>query len=162
MTQKHSVVLGKTYYIRHLISVIQGKSLIYVPPNLVKDITKPSFLTFLLKQRNSVLIIEDADHMLRDRSDSSTPSSQAAANLLNLSDGLLGDAMSIQMVITFNCDLTRIDQALVRPGRLIASHNFDQLDTLSAKLLSSKLGFATDHIDKPMTLAEIYNSSEPE
>ena len=100
--------------------------------------------------------------MLRDRSDTSTPSSQAAANLLNLSDGLLGDAMSIQMVITFNCGLNSIDQALMRPGRLIASHNFDQLDTLSAKLLTNKLGFATDHIDKPMTLAEIYNSSELE
>ena len=160
VTSKHSFILGKTYYIRHLISVIRGKNLIYVPPNLVKDITKPTFLTFLLKQPNSVLIIEDADHMLRDRSDMSVSSSQAAANLLNLSDGLLADAMSIQVIITFNCDVTDIDRALLRPGRLIASHKFDQLDITSAKLLSTQLGLATDDIDTPMTLAEIYNRRE--
>ncbi|CAF1491884.1 unnamed protein product [Adineta steineri] len=150
---------GKTHYIRYLIHEIQGKTLIYVPPDMAKEISSPDFLPFLMQYPDSILIIEDAENIIKDRNESSFPS-QAVANLLNLSDGLLGDAMHQQIVATFNCDLTTIDPALLRKGRLIANYEFNKLDLESSKILSEKLGFGTNNITKPMTLAEIYNQND--
>ena len=65
--------------------------------------------------------------------------------------------MHQQIIATFNCDLTKIDPALLRKGRLIANYEFNKLDVESSKILSDKLGFGTDKISEPMTLAEIYN-----
>ncbi len=76
------------------------------------------------------------------------------------SDGLLGDAMHQQIIATFNCDLTKIDPALLRKGRLIANYEFNKLDLESSKILSDKLGFGIESITQPMTLAEIYNQGE--
>ncbi|CAF4575813.1 unnamed protein product [Rotaria sp. Silwood1] len=151
---------GKTHYIRYLVEEIQDKKLIYIPPDMAKDISKPEFLPFLLQHPNSILIIEDAENIVRDRNEITFNASQAVANLLNLSDGLLGDAMHNQIIATFNCDLTIIDKALLRKGRLIADYEFGKLDVDNAKLLSNKLGFDMEHISKPMTLAEIYNQDE--
>lgn len=150
---------GKTHYIRYLIHEIQRKTLIYIPPDMAKEISAPEFLAFLMQYPNSILIIEDAENIIKDRNESSTPS-QAVANLLNLADGLLGDAMHQQIIATFNCDLTSIDPALLRQGRLIVNHEFNKLDLESSKALSNKLGFGTENITKPMTLAEIYNQGE--
>jgi hypothetical protein len=154
------VCLGKTNYIRYLIEEIEDKKLIYVPPDMAKDISKPEFLTFLLKHPGSILIIEDAENIIRDRNEIILNPSQAVANLLNLSDGLLGDAVHMQIIATFNCDLTAIDKALLRKGRLIASYEFGKLNVNNAKILSEKLGFGMEHITTAMTLAEIYNQNK--
>lgn len=153
-------VLGKTHYIRYLIDELNEKKVIYVPPDMAKSISKPEMLTFLLSQQNSLLIIEDAENIIRDRNEISVDASQAVANLLNLSDGLLGDAMHIQILATFNCDLGMVDPALLRKGRLIANYKFGKLEMESAKILSDKLGLGHEHISMPMTLAEIYNQDE--
>jgi hypothetical protein len=70
--------------------------------------------------------------------------------------------MHQQIIATFNCDLTKIDPALLRKGRLIANYEFNKLDLESSKILSDKLGFGTESIIEPMTLAEIYNQGEKE
>jgi len=150
---------GKTHYIRYLIQEVQEKTLIYVPPDMAKEISSPEFLPFLMQYQDSVLIIEDAENIIKDRNETLIPT-QAVANLLNLSDGLLGDAMHQQIIATFNCDLTTIDPALLRKGRLIANYEFNKLDLESSKTLSDKLGFGTEHITQPMTLAEIYNQND--
>ncbi|CAF3085251.1 unnamed protein product [Rotaria socialis] len=150
---------GKTHYIRYLIQEVQDKTLIYVSPDMAKEISSPEFLPFLMRHENAILIIEDAENIIQDRSSSSLPS-QAVANLLNLSDGLLGDAMHQQIIATFNCDLTAVDPALLRKGRLVANYEFNKLDLESSKILSDKLGFGTESVTEPMTLAEIYNQSD--
>ena len=68
--------------------------------------------------------------------------------------------MHQQIIATFNCDLTTIDPALLRKGRLIANYEFNKLDLESSKILSDKLGFGTENVTVPMTLAEIYNQGE--
>ena len=83
-------------------------------------------------------------------------------SLLSRSDGLLGDAMRQQIIATFNCDLTTIDPALLRKGRLIANHQFDKLDLENSRILSEKLGYGTDGVTEPMTLAEIFNQGGEE
>ena len=70
--------------------------------------------------------------------------------------------MRQQIIATFNCDLTTIDPALLRKGRLIANHQFDKLDLESSRILSEKLGYGTDGVTEPMTLAEIFNQGGEE
>ena len=65
--------------------------------------------------------------------------------------------MHQQIIATFNCDLTIIDPALLRKGRLIANYEFNKLDLESSKVLSDKLGFGSENVTEGLTLAEIYN-----
>jgi SpoVK/Ycf46/Vps4 family AAA+-type ATPase len=127
---------------------------------MVKDLSNPAFSSFLLKNSNSILIIEDAEQLVRDRNEPNADSTQAVSNLLNLSDGLLNDALTMQIIVTCNCDLTSIDPALLRSGRLIINYAFDRLNVDSANRLMKQLGFVNEHTDKPMTLAEIYNNND--
>ncbi|CAF5125687.1 unnamed protein product, partial [Rotaria sp. Silwood1] len=75
-----------------------------------------------MRYPNSILIVEDAENIIRDRTQDTFAPNQAVANLLNLSDGLLGDAMHQQIICTFNCDVRSIDAALLRDGRLVIEH----------------------------------------
>jgi hypothetical protein len=58
-------------------------------------------------------------------------------------------------------DKKKIDEALLRKGRLIAEHKFDALPIEDAQSLIDSLGYKHT-ADKPMTLTEIYNLSEVE
>ena len=120
--------------------------------------TKPGFLPFLMQHPNSILIIEDAENIIHDRMQNNFLPNQAVANLLNLSDGLLGDAMHQQIICTFNCDVKGIDPALLRDGRLVVEHKFDKLNPRNARRLCVELGISGNGEDiyEPMSLAEIY------
>ena len=146
---------GKTHYIRYLIQELGDKELMYVPPDLTASISSPEFLPFIIQIENSILIIEDAENIIKSR-DSGETTTQAVANLLNLSDGLLGDSCRQPIIATFNCELNSIDPALLRKGRLITQYEFGKLSTENAQKLSENLGFRTK-ITEPMTLADIYN-----
>ena len=120
--------------------------------------TKPGFLPFLMQHPNSILIVEDAENIIRDRKQDSFLPNQAVSNLLNLSDGLLGDAMHQQIICTFNCDASGIDPALLREGRLVIEHKFEKLSIENARRLCSELGVPGngEDIQQSTTLAEIF------
>jgi SpoVK/Ycf46/Vps4 family AAA+-type ATPase len=115
--------------------------------------TKPGFLPFLMQHPNSILIIEDAENIIRDRAHDNCLSNQAVANLLNLSDGLLGDAMHQQIICTFNCDVQGIDPALLRDGRLVVEHTPQNAKQICKQLEIPGNG---EDIHESITLAEIY------
>ncbi len=149
---------GKTYYIRHLCKVLK-KKILYVPPAMVSAIVSPSFIQLLEKNKNSILLIEDADNILRKRDEMTD--SQDVSSILNLADGMLTDVLKIQIVATFNTKLSSIDSAFLRKGRLIIQHEFKQLPKAKAQHLSDKLGHKTK-IKAPMILTDIYNQDEPD
>lgn len=113
---------------------------------------------------NSILIIEDAENIIHDRKDVMKSTNQAVSNLLNMSDGLLGDAVHQQIICTFNCDIGNIDSALLRDGRLVMEHKFDKLSVENARQLCEKLGVDNKGADirEPMSLAEIYARTNPD
>ena len=148
---------GKTTYLRHLVGRIK-KRLLFLSPALASNILNPEFIDLLTDNPNSVVIIEDAENIIMDRK---VNNSSAVSNLLNISDGLLADFLNVQLVCTFNSELTLIDSALLRKGRLIARYHFGKLEVAKAQRLSSHLGFDTK-VDKQMTLAEVANQQEAE
>jgi hypothetical protein len=146
---------GKTSYIRHLCG-LTDKPKLFIPPNLALRIADPEFINLLHDNTNSILLIEDAEELLTKRD---ATGSNAVSNLLNLSDGLLSDGFHIQIICTFNADLARIDKALLRKGRLIASYAFEALAQPKAQALATTLG-QTVPVTEAMSLADIYNRED--
>lgn len=146
---------GKTSYIRYLIASVK-KNVIFLPPNMASAITNPELISILVDQPNSILVIEDAENIVIDREQNGNSPVSA---LLNISDGLLADSLNVQIICSFNTDISKIDPALMRKGRLIAKYEFKDLEIEKAQKLSNKLGFKTT-IDMPMSLTAIYNQSD--
>tara|TARA_R110001583_G_scaffold127043_2_gene278649 strand:- start:1106 stop:2206 length:1101 start_codon:yes stop_codon:yes gene_type:complete len=147
---------GKTTYIKHLADKIE-KQIIFVPPMMAAAISDPGFIPFLMKHPDSILIIEDAETAIKDRNISGN--SNAVSNILNLTDGILGECLKIQIVATFNTERTQIDKALLRKGRLITDYKFENLNIKKTNKLLNKIGI-DKKVDKPLSLADIYHYNE--
>lgn len=146
---------GKTTYIRHLIS--QGKrKMIYMGGDLIDRLSDPSFMTFVRQQKNATFIVEDCEELLASRNKSSRMNS-GLINILNISDGLLGDELSIKFICTFNAPLQDIDEALLRKGRLVARYEFKDLEVDKVNHLIKEEELNIPPQEKPMSLAELYN-----
>lgn len=146
---------GKTSYIKHLITYGPKRKIVYVPTHLASAIANPEFMGFVKDNlTNAVLVIEDAEQVLLSREDGESHKA-AVSNLLNMTDGILADALNILIIATFNTDTSNIDQALLRKGRLLLSYKFDKLSKEKTNALTMKL-FAKPSTEE-MTLAEIYN-----
>lgn len=149
---------GKTSYLKYLTRLIEHKEILFIPPSMAESIAEPSIIPFLMEHKNSILIIEDAERVIADR-EVGNGSSIAVSNLLNLTDGILGDCLNIQIVATFNMKREKIDQALLRKGRLIAEHKFNKLNVEDTNTLLKHIG-KDINVNEPMVLADIYNIDE--
>jgi hypothetical protein len=149
---------GKTSYIRYLINRF-NKKFIFLPPYMAEALSSPDFLPFLSEHKNSILIIEDGEKLLKSRNNQIIDN--GIANLLNISDGMLSDALGIKIICTFNTGLEKIDNALLRKGRMISRYEFKELSPEKAKVLAEK-----DNLNyrdsKPITLGNLYHSDTPE
>ena len=143
---------GKTNLIRHLITTFP-KNYILVTNALASHLASPEFISFMLDHKNSVFILEDCEQILMARDQNI---SSAIANILNMSDGLMSDIFNVKFICTFNADINKIDDAILRKGRCFANYEFKPLCKEKTKVLLEKQNI---HIDdpRPMTLAEIFN-----
>lgn len=149
---------GKTTYIRYLASVLK-KDVIFFPTSFVDEVTNPSILSLLKKKQDCVMILEDAEKALTKRSLSDQPS--LVSTLLNMTDGILGDILKLNVIVTYNCDRQDIDEALLRKGRLKAEYSFQGLKEKESKKLIKKLDLDIKAEDN-MTLADIYYAKSDE
>lgn len=145
---------GKTSYIKFLTTLVKSKDILFIPPSMAEMISEPSIIPFLMEHKNSILIIEDAERVISDRE--TNGSSAGVSNILNLTDGILGDCLSIQIIATFNMKREKIDQALLRKGRLIAEHKFEKLNVTETNKLLTHLNKGIESTES-MSLADIYN-----
>lgn len=157
---------GKTTYLRYLVSRIFDKRVIFIPPYFTDFLSSPEFLPTLVSDsgaKNGILIIEDAEKVVMSREDGNT-SGNATASLLSLGDGILADVTNLQVICTFNTKVDNIDKALLRKGRLIASHTFDALSVADSQRLVDKLVEKGEiqyfKVKSEMTLAEIYGAEQ--
>lgn len=145
---------GKTTYLKYLTKQIQEKNILFIPPSMAEILSEPSIIPFLMENRNSILLIEDAERVIADREMKGSPA--GVSNLLNLTDGILGDCLNIQVIATFNMKREKIDNALLRKGRLICEHKFDKLSIEETNRLLVHLKKDIESTE-PLTLADIYN-----
>lgn len=143
---------GKTTYIRHLIKQLRKvKKFVYIPSNLVNDITNPQFISFIMDNKNCVFVVEDCENLVVNKGDKR---SSAVADMLNMTDGILADALKIKFICTFNTQEKNIDEALLRPGRCRMRYNFGKLKEERANKAAKKLGLKEPN--KDISLAELF------
>lgn len=141
---------GKSNLIRHLITY-STRNTIYIPPSMTASIASPHFIEFIMENRKSLIVIEDAEEILsKDRN-------SATNNLLGLTDGLLKDCLDLKIIATFNKNINDIDPALRRPGRLFFEYEFNKLSKNAVEDLIDFVGINIPSQDiTDMTLAEIF------
>lgn len=151
---------GKTNYIKWLTSQIPEKDFIFVPNSMIHLLVDPMFMNLLIGKKNSVLVLEDCENYISERSIDHSQS-DVVASILNIADGMLSDVLECQFVCTFNANLTEIDHALLRRGRLIAEYHFKELsvERCNAYLQSIGKEIVVEH---PYSLAELTHIDEQE
>ena len=148
---------GKSTYLRRIVNKTR-RVVMFLSPRMAANLDSPQLLGLLIRYSQSVLIIEDAEELLSSREQGAN---SAISTLLNLTDGILGESLGIQIFCTFNTHVSRIDEALLRKGRLIAAYEFGALEPARAQALMESLGKANPLPAKAMTLAEIFNHETP-
>jgi hypothetical protein len=144
---------GKTSYIKNLICKHVKKTFIFIQNEFINELLHPNFVSFLLKNQNAVLIIEDAEKVLTSREQVNETS--VVSTILQLTDGLFSDYLNFKIICTFNTSIDKIDKALLRKGRMIAYYEFQPLVPEKANKLLSQMNY--ESTNTPMTLADIFN-----
>jgi hypothetical protein len=143
---------GKTSFIKTVLTT-SSRQPIYIPTNFIESLSSPSLLGQLMREPNSVLILEDADTALMKRSGDN---SSAVSTLLNLTDGFMADFLSPIVICTFNTPLSDIDSALLRSGRLMGITEFKPLEINAANALSEHLGYDCS-FEQPTPISDVIN-----
>jgi len=151
---------GKTSYIRQLMRQLKDSHRFYFIGSANLSLLRDSeFVDFWSSERriydtsSFVVILEDAESALMPRR---ADNRQEVSLLLNLTDGILGEFLKLQIICTINCDVQELDSALLRPGRLLAHRHFGKLNRTQAESLAQKLGKKLPASEE-YSLAEVFN-----
>ncbi|TDN81059.1 ATPase family protein associated with various cellular activities (AAA) [Salegentibacter sp. 24] len=147
---------GKSTYLRYLIKSIIKKT-IFISPKMAGNLDSVEITRLLLDNKNCIIVIEDAEGLVVSRKHERNSN---LSMILNLTDGILGESLGIQIIATFNTELKNIDSALIRKGRLKLSYEFKELPEEKTSRLLLKQGIEVNN-PGPMTLAEIFNYTPP-
>lgn len=161
---------GKTSFIRHLLYRLgRTHRFYYLPLAFYHLLSSPQMVEFWVQEnrdhakKTKVIILEDAESLLIERGGDNR---DRLADMLNISDGLLGEFLKLHVLCTVNCRLDRLDPALTRPGRLIAYREFRRLSRAEAEALAAAKNLTLPTTGsaagaRDFSLAEVYNG-EPE
>lgn len=146
---------GKSTLIKYLTSVVD-KQFFNIANDMLDIFNQPSFQEFAINNlKDSVLIIEDCEKLVKSRNISNSN----IATLLNLGDGLLGEALNIKIILTYNIKDDNVDSALLRKGRTLLKHEFGLIDAVNATNISKDLGKNIIY-NNPIPLTEIFNTED--
>jgi hypothetical protein len=152
--------VGKTSYMKMLMArFIDRFVFYYLPLSSFEVLSAPHFVGFWLEQnrrhgpKTKLAIIEDAENLLLPRDERSRAQ---VSNLLNIGDGFLGEHLKLHVVATTNTPMRRLDEAVMRPGRLMGTREFRRLNRAEALRLAEAKGLKLADGSDTWSLAEIY------
>ena len=166
---------GKSTYCKHLIAKYKRDVDFVIAPQDVILSNPEGFRNYLLnssdyyiesneeRMKPQVFIIEDCEKLLVDRDSlSGNNTSIILSDILNYSDGIVGDLVQSKFIFTFNTNLSKIDKALLRKGRMKLNYEFTTLkgDDLKNLMEKKNLPYTEENLKKGLSLAEIYNLEE--
>ena len=145
---------GKTFAIRALLTRWKPWAQIALILDPEKLLSEPAYLMGILdhesKQSTRLLVIEDADEIMEKNGTRAS----GLSRLLNAADGIIGASSDVMFLLSTNAGPGRLDTALTRPGRCLATVGFEPFSVAEA---NERLGsFGPTH--RPLTLAEIYRN----
>lgn len=145
---------GKTTLLRHLICDFRLSAYVIYDEGLMSN--DMMFQQFLFDNDANVLIIEDADTILTDRT---LHGNQLMARFLNVSEGLI-KLPEKKLIFTTNLgDFNKVDQALIRPGRCYDLLKTRELDLNEAQALAKAANLPMPREKQLYTLAHLFNNT---
>ena len=149
---------GKSSYLKHLISIVSlSKNIIHIPRHLLHEMANSNFISYLREQRESIIILEDADDILCNREDGLN--NIITTNILSLTNGILNDQLKIQIILSFNTERKYIDKKLLKSAKIIEEWSFNKLTKEQANLLAVDLGIEPIYKESVL-LNDIYEEYE--
>lgn len=142
---------GKSTFIKYIIQKHDEKNFIILNSDILSYMSDSTFIGFLLSNKNAIYIIEDAEKLIESRK--SYTSSNVLSSFLNLSDGLTANAIKSKFICTFNENVSNIDAAVMRKGRLKLKFEFKKLCVEKAQRINPD-------ITAPISLADLFNMQE--
>lgn len=146
---------GKTSLLRHMI--LSNKlyaNIVYDEQLLSND---SLFHSFLFDKDSDILIVEDADTILMGREDDGN---KLMARFLNISDGLI-KLPEKKIVFTTNLqDFSKVDSALLRPGRCYGVLHTRPLTVTEAQAVAKAYNLPVPIEKKEYTLADLFNQGQ--
>jgi hypothetical protein len=143
--------LGKSTFIKTFLNYVGKDSIITYDEEILKS--DYIFGEFLSNKDVSSFVIEDADDLISSR-DSIKSKSSIIQKFLNVGSGIISNSKKKLILSTNLTDISKIDPALIRPGRCFDVLNFTRLNMDQALKLNPKL--TLDQAD--YSLAEIFNN----
>ncbi len=152
---------GKTSYLRQLmLELMETHRFYFIGSANLRLLRDAEFVDFWASERrlhedaSMVVILEDAENALMPRG---ADNRQEVSLLLNITDGILGEFLKLQVICTINCDVRELDRALLRPGRLLAHRHFGRMDRNRAERLAREVGKLLPAEDaEEFSLAEVF------
>jgi len=141
---------GKTTFITHLVQHFNKKNFVLMDSDILSNISSKQLTSYFIDEEDTIFIIEDAEKLLSSRNTSYNP---VIASFLNMSDGLLAKSIKCKFICTFNTDLTNIDQALTRRGRMRVKYEFKNLCAEKVHAINPKYNY-------DMPVADLFNDEE--
>ena len=153
---------GKTTFLRHLVWRLQeGHRFYLLPSGQDAMLSRQDTVNFWVRQAADcplakVAVLEDAEALLAPRDEAR---GDAVSNLLNATDGLMGDFLKVHLVATVNCKLTALDAACRRPGRMLALREFARMPRERAEMVAERHGLELAGEQPDYSLAEIFHGA---
>ncbi len=150
---------GKTRLIRYFLHKMCEKNMKRTISGIFTSdqhvIEEGEIFIYLLRDDYDVLVLEDIDYNLRPREDGNI----TMYNLLSTSNGLVSNSMKKKKVIlsTNLSNTSKIDSALIRPGRCFDIISTRPLTKSEAEIVLQKLEKEKSLFGNSFTLAELYN-----
>ena len=156
---------GKSFLIRGIISSASAL-FIYVPASVAGRITGPDIIPIIMQEKDKdvpiVLLMEDADSSLTTRQMDNV---SKLSDLLNMSDGILGDMSDLRIIATTNSKKSEIDRAVMRHGRMNEHIELGLLEPIHAYNVFARLVGPDAALDShhtfatKITLADVYREA---
>lgn len=143
---------GKSSFIAYMIREFGLETLITYDRELLDS---DQLYSKFISSKYNLLLIEDADTMLLSRE---KDNNNMLHKLLNTSDGIV-DTSGKKIIFTANIEnKSRIDSALIRPGRCFDIVDFRHLTYKESCVVADELGIDLKK-EKEYTISEIYNGT---
>lgn len=146
---------GKTTLLRSMIAKHGLCAHIVYDEGLMKDDTV--FQSFLFSKQSDLMVIEDADTVIHDRENDGN---KLMSRFLNVSDGLI-KLPNKKLIFTTNIsDMSKVDQALMRPGRCFGTLHTRLLNLSEAQAAAKVAGLPVPMERREYSLAELFNQGK--
>lgn len=147
---------GKTSFIKGLLAHSESSAMVTYDPNIL---SKDSFFANFMESDTNIMVLEDSDTFLGNRSDGNT----MMHKFLNVGDGL-PTIKGKKLIFSTNLpSIKEVDSALIRPGRCYDVLEFSILSKEQAQTLANSVGVTL--LEKPAsettyTIAEVFNNKQ--